>query len=402
MMKQALNLAKRCASSAASSALLVGESGVGKEVIAAYIHRSSARAKNAFVRINVAAIPETMVEAELFGAVRGAFTDSKRDRQGFFSAADGGTLLLDEIGELRIDLQAKLLRAIETKRFFPVGASRELSSDARIVAATNRDPAEAVATGRLRADLYYRLAGMVIYIPALRERREDVPALVRAVLAKERRKTGRGPSRFSEDAMVRLCEYDWPGNVRELKNAVERVCMLTDGEVASARDLEECGIFVGVGSIQSMRMRAAVVEAAYAGDAVAMRGAPPSSPQMPGAPPSYPSGMRAAAPIAPGTATSGTWFAAPTPQSTPAITVPTAPPASAPGAAGVGASGLGGVPESLESIVRVASEEAERRHIVSVLERTNGNRTKAAEVMNISRSTLWHKLRRYGLDDGGT
>jgi len=355
LVKQALNLARRCALSPSSSALLVGESGVGKEVFAAFIHRASARSTGPIVRINVAAIPDSMVEAEMFGAVRGAFTDSKRDRQGFFSAADGGTLLLDEIGELKVDLQAKLLRAIETKRFFPVGAAREVSSDVRIVAATNRDPAEAVASGRLRADLYYRLAGVVIYLPALRERREDIPSLARAILAKERRRTGRGPSRFDDPSMSRLIAYDWPGNVRELKNAVERACMLTDAEVVTVRDLDECAIFRGVGSIPSMRFAAEATSTPV-----------PSAPApSAGGFDSVPSSSR----------------------------VLSAVPVSAP----IDRSG-----ESLEAIVRLASEEAERKHIVAVLDQTHGNRTKAAEILSISRSTLWHKLRRYGLEDAGS
>ena len=351
LMKQALNLARRCASSPASSALLVGESGVGKEVLAAFIHRCSGRSKGSLVRINVAAIPDTMIEAELFGAVRGAFTDSKRDRQGFFSAADGGTLLLDEIGELKVDLQAKLLRAIETKRFFPVGAAREVSSDVHIIAATNRDPVEAVASGRLRADLYYRLAGVLISIPPLRERREDIPSLARAVLAKERRRSGRGPSRFDAASMARLVAYDWPGNVRELKNAIERACMLTDSEVVTLRDLDECAIFrsVGVGSAQTIRVARAFLEAPSVAEA-----APPLSAAATPAPSSV-----SGAPLERGC-------------------------------------------ESLESIVRVAAEEAERKHLVAVLDQTKGSRTRAAEILGISRSTLWHKLRRYGLEDAGS
>jgi len=388
LMKQALHLAKRCAASASSSALLVGESGVGKEVLAAYIHRSSARAKNALVRINVAAIPDTMIEAELFGAVRGAFTDSKRDRQGFFAAADGGTILLDEIGELKVDLQSKLLRVIETKRFFPVGASREVSSDARIVAATNRDPAEAVASGRLRADLYYRLAAVVIYIPALRERREDIPQLARAILAKERRQTGRGPSRFSDEALEQLVSYEWPGNVRELKNAVERVCMLTDGDLVSAGDLADCGIFRGVGSIQTMRSARALLEAAANEGAYGAESSSGYYSRPPGAASSSRMLEPASSQRMPAAASSSSWNEE-------------SPPRSASDAA-VASSAATQPADALEGVVRAASEGAERRHILAVLDRTNGNRTKAAEILGISRSTLWHKLKRYGLDDAGS
>jgi len=385
LMKQALHLAKRCAASASSSALLVGESGVGKEVFAAYIHRNSARAKNPLVRINVAAIPDTMIEAELFGAVRGAFTDARRDRQGFFSAADGGTILLDEIGELKVDLQSKLLRVIETKRFFPVGASREISSDARILAATNRDPAEAVASGRLRADLYYRLAAVVIYIPALRERREDIPQLARTVLAKERRQTGRGPSRFSDEALEQLVSYEWPGNVRELKNAVERVCMLTDGDLVSERDLDDCGIFRGVGSIQTMRSARALLEVAANEAAYATSG---YYARVPGAPSSSRRLDPSSEPV-PAAASASSWNEESPPRSAGDTPVASLAAATQPG-------------DALEGVVRAASEGAERRHILAVLDRTNGNRTKAAEILGISRSTLWHKLKRYGIDDVGT
>jgi DNA-binding NtrC family response regulator len=343
-MTKALELARRVATSSASAALIVGESGAGKEVIASYIHRSSPRSNGPFVRLNVAAIPETMMEAELFGATRGAFTDARRDRQGFFSAADGGILLLDEIGELKPELQAKLLRAIETRRFYPVGATRESSSDVFIVAATNRDPAEAVASGRLRADLYYRLATMVIRVPSLRERADDIPLLARSILARIRRSTGRGPERFDDDALAALVAYPWPGNVRELRNAVERVAILTDRPVATLEDLESCGVLGSYAASFAQPFAQPVAPPAFES---------PSVPRMPAA----------------------------------------APAAKAPedGEAREG---------SLEAVAKAAYEEAERRHILSTLEKTGGNRTKTAELLKISRSTLWLKLRRYGIDDG--
>src|SRR5690606_12110824 len=229
-MRETLDFARRAATSDAP-ALLVGESGVGKEVVAAYVHQMSPRAEGPFVRINVAAIPDTMIEAELFGAVRGAFTDARQDRSGFFAVADGGTLLLDEIAELRPELQAKLLRVIETRAYYPVGARRESTSDVRILAATNRDPEAEVDAGRMRADLYNRRTSMVIRVPPLRERAEDVGALARSMLARVRRQRGRGPSRFDEEAIRALERHRWPGNVRELRNVVERIAILVDDDV---------------------------------------------------------------------------------------------------------------------------------------------------------------------------
>ncbi len=165
-MQEVLAIAARVAATPSSSALLIGESGVGKEVVASYIHEKSERRKGAFVRVNLAAIPETMVEAELFGSVRGAFTDAKRDRAGHFASADGGTILLDEVCEFKHELQPKLLRALEERQFYPVGSDRERRMNVRVLAATNRDPLQMIERGLLREDLHYRLSTIVIRIPA--------------------------------------------------------------------------------------------------------------------------------------------------------------------------------------------------------------------------------------------
>ena len=169
-LSEAFAVAARVAATPSSSALILGESGVGKEVIATRIHELSDRRNAPFVRVNLAAIPESMIEAELFGSVRGAFTDAKRDRAGHFATAEGGTILLDEICEFKPELQPKLLRALEERRFFPVGSDRERRMDVRVLAATNRDPQESIKAGTLRADLYYRLATVTIRVPPLRER----------------------------------------------------------------------------------------------------------------------------------------------------------------------------------------------------------------------------------------
>ena len=231
-MQEVLALAGRVAATPSSSALLIGESGVGKEVVAAYIHEKSERRKGAFVRVNLAAIPETMVEAELFGSVRGAFTDAKRDRAGHFATADGGTILLDEVFEFKTELQPKLLRALEERRFFPVGSDRERRMNVRVLAATNRDPMQMIERGLLREDLYYRLATVVIRIPPLRERRDDVLPLAAHFVSRLRGELGRPRASLAPSAEAALLAYDWPGNVRELRNVIERAMIIT----ASDRD----------------------------------------------------------------------------------------------------------------------------------------------------------------------
>lgn len=229
VMRDALALADRVASTPASSALIVGESGVGKEVLAARIHEKSARRDGPFIRVNLAAIPANVIEAELFGNTRGAFTDAKRDRVGYLASADGGTILLDEIGEFRIDLQAKLLRAIEERRFYPVGSDRERAINVRILAATNRDPNELVSANILRADLFYRL-GTVILIPPLRERIDEIIPLANEFIGHFCREFGRPLYQLGEDATEELMHHAWPGNIRELRNVIERAVMMCEGE----------------------------------------------------------------------------------------------------------------------------------------------------------------------------
>ncbi|MBX3226169.1 MAG: sigma-54-dependent Fis family transcriptional regulator [Labilithrix sp.] len=229
VMKSTLALADRVASTPASSALIVGESGVGKEVLAARIHERSARREGPFVRVNLAAIPATVIEAELFGNTRGAFTDAKRDRVGYLASADGGTILLDEIGEFRLDLQAKLLRAIEERRFYPVGSDRERAINVRILAATNRDPDDLVQAKILRADLFYRL-GTLIRIPPLRERIDEVIPLANEFVAHFCQEFGRSPCRLGEEATEELLRHAWPGNIRELRNVIERAVMMCEGD----------------------------------------------------------------------------------------------------------------------------------------------------------------------------
>ncbi len=220
-----------------SIVLLTGETGSGKEVIADLIHRRSARADKAFVKVNCAAFPETLLESELFGHERGAFTGADRRREGRFELADGGTLFLDEVGEMALTAQVKLLRVLSEGQFTRLGGTRPVDVDVRIVAATNQDLEEAVRAGRFREDLYYRLNVLRIEVPPLRERREEIPALVDHFLAEARRRIGRGPARLSPEAMDALYRHSWPGNVRELRNVLERCAVMCEAEVAGPEHL---------------------------------------------------------------------------------------------------------------------------------------------------------------------
>ena len=213
-----------------SPVLLRGETGTGKEMAARVIHRASERQRQPFVAINCGAIPESLAESELFGHVRGAFTGAHRDRQGAFSRADGGTLLLDEVAELPLMVQAKLLRVLETRRVLPVGAEQEQPVDVRIVAATHRDLENMIEVGELREDLYHRLGVLCIRLPPLRERREDIPVLLRHFALRASRELGY-PVELTEAALVAASRHAWPGNVRALRNAVFRAGALADGPI---------------------------------------------------------------------------------------------------------------------------------------------------------------------------
>ncbi len=237
-MRRAFDLACRVAR-VDSTVLLTGESGVGKEVLARVIHERSQRAAGPFVAINGAALPESLLESELFGHARGAFSGASSDRPGLFEAAHGGTLLLDEIGEVPLGLQAKLLRALQEREVRRVGENRNRKIDVRVVAATNRDLAKDVETGHFRRDLYFRLRVIEIPIPALRERPEDVLPLAKALLSDAARRTGAKVNGFTPEAARLLLRHRWPGNVRELANAVERAAVLADGSRVDAGDLPD-------------------------------------------------------------------------------------------------------------------------------------------------------------------
>lgn len=231
-MLKLMDRVERVAASQAS-VLLTGESGTGKEVIARALHSGSHRSEGPFVAVNCAAIPKDLMESELFGHLKGSFTGALKDRQGKFSLASGGTLFLDEIGELPLDLQPKLLRALQEQEIEPVGGGPE-TVDVRVVAATNRDLEQAMELGQFREDLYYRLAVVPIELPALRERREDIPLLIKHFLLKHRAEAGVS---VADDVFAQLDSYHWPGNVRELENVIEQMLILRQTDQLSVKDL---------------------------------------------------------------------------------------------------------------------------------------------------------------------
>jgi DNA-binding NtrC family response regulator len=235
-MMAVLEMLEQVADSPAS-VLITGESGTGKDLIARALHFSSSRRDAPFIPINCAAIPENLIESELFGFVKGAFTDARQGKTGLFVAARGGTLFLDEIGEMPLPLQPKLLRVIDDKRVRPLGATEETRIDVRIVVATNTDLDRAIDEGRFRSDLYYRIATVTLAVPPLRERPEDLPLLIKHFLVRASAEAGKPTLRVEPDAMESLLRYRWPGNVRELQNAIQRGVILCHENRLTVKDL---------------------------------------------------------------------------------------------------------------------------------------------------------------------
>jgi two-component system, NtrC family, response regulator AtoC len=289
-----------------ASVLITGESGTGKELVARAIHRLGPRAHERFVAINCGAIPATLLESELFGYRRGAFTDAVRDKAGLFEEATGGTLFLDEIGELPVELQVKILRALQEEEIRRIGDNASIKIDVRVIAATLRDLSDDIRTGHFREDLFYRLNVLPIALPPLRDRREDIPALVGHFVERHSaRHPGSTVVGVSPDAMKLLCSYAWPGNIRELENAIERAMVLCEGTE---------------------------VEPAMLGEA--LRQTPDPIQQQ-----------------------------------------------------------LGGTDLSIKKTTRIVEEELIRRALAS----TNGNRTNAAKLLEISHRALLYKIKEYGL-----
>ncbi|HEU6448433.1 MAG TPA: sigma-54 dependent transcriptional regulator [Verrucomicrobiae bacterium] len=217
--------------------LITGESGTGKEVIADLIHSLSPRNKNKIVKINCAALPRELIESELFGSVKGAFTGAHTDREGLFRLAESGTLFLDEISEMPIDTQSKLLRVLQDQEVRPVGGKTSYKTNCRIVAATNRKPEEAIKDGKLREDLFYRISAISVHLPPLRERRDDIIPLANSFLRKFAAQANRTIQGFAPAAIDRLTAFDWPGNIRQLQNEIQRAVLLSEGHEIAAADL---------------------------------------------------------------------------------------------------------------------------------------------------------------------
>jgi len=226
--RKALQLAESVASSD-STILIRGESGSGKEVFARYIHELSDRADRHFLSLNCAALPEGLLESELFGHVKGSFTGAVRDKEGLFVAASRGSFFLDEVGEMAPSTQVKLLRVLQQREVIPVGSTKAVQVDVRLIAATNRDLERDIEQGRFRSDLYYRLNVISVELPPLRDRLDDIPLLAEHFLKREAERTGETPKKITDDALQVLQEYPWPGNVRELENVIERAVVLTNG-----------------------------------------------------------------------------------------------------------------------------------------------------------------------------
>jgi DNA-binding NtrC family response regulator len=217
--------------------LITGESGTGKEVIADLVHALSTRSKSKIIKINCAALPRELIESELFGSVKGAFTGAHTDREGLFRQAEGGTLLLDEISEMPVDTQSKLLRVLQDQEVRPVGGKSSYKTNCRIIASTNRKPEDAIKDGKLREDLFYRISTISVHLPPLRERRDDILPLANAFLKRFTAQANRDIRGFKADAVDRLAAFEWPGNIRQLQNEIQRAVLLCEGNEISAADL---------------------------------------------------------------------------------------------------------------------------------------------------------------------
>jgi len=367
-----------------------GETGAGKEVVSEEIHRRSARALGPLVKLNCAALPEQLLEGELFGYERGAFTGATQAKAGLIEAADGGTLFLDEIGEMPLATQAKLLRVVESREVMRLGSLRPKKVDVRFVAATHRDLEDMVARGQLRQDLYYRLAGVTLVVPSLRERVEEIPRLANEFVARFCRDARRPAIPISDGAMAVLKSYAWPGNVRELRNVMERAVVFCK-TVAIAP--EHLGLPLDRASRPPHRASTpgSVPPPAPAYSSPVASG-PPQAPYAPPpyAPPpapAYAPPHTASAPPPPDVNPFGaTMLGAPPVDRPPSVPPPPLPPASAGGTVVMGSDSL---PAEMQAL--------ERQRILDALARCGGNQTQAAELLGISRRTLLRRLDEYAV-----
>jgi DNA-binding NtrC family response regulator len=371
-MRHVMAMVERVADSEIS-VLLRGESGVGKEVIARELHRRSGRRAKPFVKVNAAALPAELLESELFGHERGAFTGAQTTRIGKFEFANHGTIMLDEIGEMPAGLQAKLLHVLQDSEFTKLGSNRPVQVDVRIIAATNRDLEAMMRAGTFREDLYYRLQVIELHIPPLRERREEIPQLIEFFLVKYSERYGRPLRRPSEPLRETLLNYSWPGNVRELENVIKRFVILQDEDLVLA---------------ELKRARAHADSAADAATARPVAAATPVAPAAPVAP---------VAPIAPAYRAETATTSAPVA----AADKPAAPAAAAPAATAPvpDVIDLNSGPISLPELAREAAMRAERAAIQQALDRFRWNRRKAAEHLGVSYKTLLNKMKECGISE---
>ncbi len=338
-MAELMSFVRKVAASEASTVLVQGESGTGKDLIAKAIHYESVRAEKPFVAINCSAIPETLMEAELFGHERGAFTDAKAQKKGLFEIADGGTLLLDEIGEMSVYLQAKLLRVLEDQTIRRIGGVKDIAVDVRVMVASNRDLEQAVRDGTFRQDLFYRLSIIPIFLPPLRHRKEDIPLLSDFFVERYNIRFRKGIKGIVPEAREMLNNYDWPGNVRELKNAIERAMILEDSDYIRPMYLpiQITGAVPGFEAVSEIPAYSLPV-AADGGDGKTAKWRPLSSGKM-----------------------------------IPVLDLPTA---------------------------GTSLEEVERELVGLALKQTGGNQTHAARLLDISRDALRYKMKKFGLESG--
>jgi two-component system, NtrC family, response regulator AtoC len=317
-----------------STVLITGESGTGKELVAKALHVHSSRASSPFIKINCAAIPKTLMESELFGYEKGAFTGAVGSKPGRFELADKGTLFLDEIGEIPVEMQVKLLRALQESEFERVGGLKTIKVDVRLITATNRDLEKEIRGGNFREDLYYRLNVVPLHIPPLRERREDIPLLTEHIVRKFNERLKKQVVGIEPDALDRLVAYGWPGNIRELENVLERTLLFSDSPRIRLRDLP---------ALTPQATQTTTVELGPSASA-----------------------------------------------SSPPISLSTSPVTGLPAASS-------GSPQSLKDIVRAETERVERELIVRALDETGGNVTQAAKLLRISRKSLQMKMKEFGL-----
>ena len=369
----AMRAAYRTIESVAASrapVFITGESGTGKELAAEAVHKASPRAKGAFVAVNCGAIPKDLLESEIFGHIKGAFTGATENRIGLAKAADGGTLFLDEIGEMPLDMQVKLLRFVQTGSYTPVGASKPEKVDVRFVCATNRDPLAEVEAGRFREDLYYRLYVVPVELPPLRERNGDVLLIARHFLTRFAKEEGRQFRRFAPDAEAALMAYPWPGNVRQLQNAVRNIVVLHDGELAE-RTMLPAMLLRATAPTGSPGTRAAPAPAP--GPAAEPPPRPPAPVSAPEYEPALPP-LPAAEPV---------HADMPPPAPPPAVYAYAPPP----------------LPAMEAEVEIVPLAVMERRLIEAALGRTDNDVPRAAAMLGINPSTIYRKLQAWKAED---